>query len=304
LNGFLVVDKPSGLTSHDVVVKVRRLFKEKKVGHCGTLDPMATGVLVLGLGKGTKLSRFLCLDPKVYLGEITLGVTTDTLDATGRVVKECPVEVSEDKIKETLKKFEGEITQIPPMTSAIKVNGVPLYVLARRGIEVERPPRQVRIDKIDFLSWEKPVVKFKVVCGKGTYVRTIAADFGEKLGCGAHLSALRRLSSGEFSIENAWHLQELKDLKEKGKLEEALILLSQGLAHYPQVVVKNKLAYRVKNGNPLTLGMIKERPYPLKNGTYIRLVNEEGDFIALARWSGEEAQVYRQVVAPLEVVIS
>ncbi len=303
MNGFLVVDKPPGLTSHDVVLKVRRLFKVKKVGHCGTLDPMATGVLVLGLGKGTKLSRFLHLDPKEYQGEITLGVTTDTLDATGRVVEERPVEVSEEKIKETLEEFEGEITQIPPMTSAIKVNGVPLYVLARRGIEVERPPRQVRIDRIDFLGWEKPVVKFKVVCGKGTYVRTLAADFGEKLGCGAHLSALNRLSSGEFSIENAWQLEELKNLKEEGKLEEALIPLSEGLARYPQVVVKNKLVYRVKNGHPLTLGMIKERPYPLKNDTVIRLVDEEGSVIALARWSGEQAQVYRQVVAPLEVVI-
>lgn len=303
MNSFLVVDKPPILTSHDVVVKVRHLFKEKKVGHCGTLDPMATGVLVMGLGKCTKLSRFLCLYPKKYLGEITLGVETDTLDATGRIVKKCPVEVSEGKIEETLKEFEGEITQIPPMTSAIKVNGVPLYVLARRGIEIERRPRQVRIDKIDFLGWEKPVVKFKVVCGKGTYIRTLAADLGKKLGCGAHLSALRRLSSGDFLVDKAWRLEELKDLKGKGKLEEALIPLSQGLAHYPQVIVKSKLVYRVKNGNSLTLGMIKDRPHPLKNGTYIRLLSEEGDFIALARWSGEQAQVFRQVVAPLEVVI-
>lgn len=306
MDGFLVVDKPQGITSHGVVERLRRIFAQKKVGHCGTLDPMATGVLVLSLGKGTRLSRFLHLDPKEYLAQMTLGIKTNTLDKTGKILEEKKVEVEEDKVRKVLLSFVGEITQVPPMTSAVKVGGVPLYKLARKGIEVKRKPRRVFIYKIDFLSFERdeyPRVNFKITCSKGTYIRVVASEVGEKLGCGAHLSALRRLRSGDYTLEMAHKLEEIEERKKSTDLQELVVGFDEALKGYPVVVVKKKLSYRVRNGNPVTLGMVKHRPYPLKNETPVRIFDEEGNFLAMGKWRGENAHDYRQVVAPLEVVL-
>lgn len=307
MDGFLVVDKPPFITSHDVVERVRRFFKQKKVGHTGTLDPMATGVLVLCLGKATRLGRFLQLEPKTYLAEVTFGVETNTLDSTGQVISEKEVSLSAEKVKEGLNKFLGKVKQIPPMTSAIKKNGVPLYVLARKGIEIERSPREVCFYQLELLKFEsgpRPKATIRVVSSKGAYIRVLAADLGRALGTGAHLSSLRRLSCGSFSLDQAYTLKELKALRDEGRISEALISLREGLSHCPEVVLKTALAYRVKRGQPPSLAMISKKPFNLKNGVLVRLVEASGELLAIASWQGESVFDLRQPVAKLEVVLA
>ncbi len=203
-DGILPIDKPSGMTSHDVVDAIRRKTGIKRVGHGGTLDPMATGVLVIMLGRGTKLSNRLMSSDKTYEGTMYLGKTTDSQDATGTVIKEGEWEhITREMLEEEMKKFKGDIFQTPPMVSAVKIDGVPLYKHARKGKTVERKPRLVHIYKFTILEFAPPEIKFELRCTKGTYVRTICNDIGENLGCGAHLSALRRTKAGTFSIEQA-----------------------------------------------------------------------------------------------------
>lgn len=209
-DGILLVDKPPRLTSHDVVDKVRRHFGFKKVGHCGTLDPLATGLLILVLEKATKLSEKLLADNKDYEGTLRLGVRTDSQDADGKVMQTCEVPAfTDEQIQGAFAKFVGDIYQTPPMVSAIKQGGKPLYKLARKGIEVERKPRLVHIFELRVLSIRLPDVTFRLRCTKGTYVRTLCADIGDGLGCGGHLAELRRTRSGNFSIENAHTLPEI-----------------------------------------------------------------------------------------------
>ncbi|OHE79049.1 MAG: tRNA pseudouridine(55) synthase TruB [Verrucomicrobia bacterium GWF2_62_7] len=209
-DGVLLVDKPTAWTSHDVVAKVRAHFGFKKVGHCGTLDPMATGLLVLVLGRATRLSEKLTSDDKAYDGTILLGVTTNTEDADGKPLETKPVPpLTEADLQAVLQKFRGDIYQTPPMVSAIKHQGRPLYKLARKGIEVEREPRLVHIYDLRLLGMELPRVKFRMACSKGTYVRTLAADIGRALGCGAHLAELRRTAAGSFKLEQAHTLEQI-----------------------------------------------------------------------------------------------
>jgi tRNA pseudouridine55 synthase len=204
LDGAILIDKPAGPTSHDVVDAIRRRFQIKKVGHCGTLDPNATGLLIIVLGRGTKLSEKLMGDDKVYEGTIKFGETTDSYDCDGELTGSLPVmPMTLDQLNEEAAKFIGDLMQVPPMVSAIKKNGVPLYKLARKGIEIEREPRLVHIYNFRFTSYELPFGQFKIACTKGTYVRSIAHDLGQKLGCGAHLTALRRSVSGKFDVADA-----------------------------------------------------------------------------------------------------
>jgi tRNA pseudouridine55 synthase len=198
-DGILLVDKPSGMTSHDVVDAVRRRFRIKKVGHCGTLDPNATGLLILVLGTATKLSEKLMGQDKVYTGTIELGRETNSYDVDGETVaeKEIP-DLSKEQLNELTKAFKGDQMQVPPMVSAIKKDGVPLYKLARKGIEIERPPRLIHIYYFRIQSYQKPECEFEVACTKGTYVRSLAHDLGQNIGCGAHLKTLRRTVSGDF----------------------------------------------------------------------------------------------------------
>jgi tRNA pseudouridine55 synthase len=213
MEGVLLVDKPQGLTSHDVVYHLRRKLQIKKIGHAGTLDPMATGVLVMLIGKATRISQYLMSVDKVYEGEATLGVVTDSQDAEGEVMSTQPVpELTEARVREVMKGFLGDQYQIPPMHSAIKIGGVPLYKLARKGEEVEREPRFIRIAAFNLLSFATPKITFDLHCTKGTYVRTVAADLGQKLGCGAHLSALRRTGSGKFTIGQCLPLEQIEAL--------------------------------------------------------------------------------------------
>ncbi|MDD2710170.1 MAG: tRNA pseudouridine(55) synthase TruB [Verrucomicrobiae bacterium] len=209
--GILLVDKPGGPTSHDVVDRVRRLFQTKRVGHCGTLDPMATGLLILLIGKATKLSDSLMGEDKEYEGTLKLGIATDSQDADGEVLAEKNVPaLTEEQLREAFKAFVGDLYQTPPMVSAKKIAGVPLYKLARKGKEVERKPRLIHIYRLDILRFALPEVDFRLLCTKGTYVRTICHDLGEKLGCGGHLSRLRRTASGQFRVEKARTLSELE----------------------------------------------------------------------------------------------
>jgi len=213
MEGVLLVDKPKGLTSHDVVYHLRRKLQMKKIGHAGTLDPMATGVLVMLIGKATRISQYLMSVDKVYEGEATLGVVTDSQDAEGEVMETRPVpELTEAGVREVMKGFLGDQYQIPPMHSAIKIGGVPLYKMARKGEEVEREPRFIRISKFELLSFALPKLTFDLHCTKGTYVRTVAADLGNKLGSGAHLSALRRTASGKFTIAQCLPLEQIEAL--------------------------------------------------------------------------------------------
>ena len=213
LEGVLLVDKPQGLTSHDVVYRLRRKLQMKKIGHAGTLDPMATGLLIMLIGKATRISQYLMSTDKVYEGEATLGVVTDSQDAEGEMMESRPVpELGEAQVREVMKTFLGDQYQTPPMHSAIKIDGVKLYHLARKGEEVEREPRFIRVAAFNLLSFASPKLTFDLHCTKGTYVRTIAHDLGQKLGCGAHLSALRRPASGKFTIGQCLPLEEIEKL--------------------------------------------------------------------------------------------
>ena len=211
LEGVLLVDKPSGMTSHDVVDRVRRALRMKRIGHAGTLDPMATGLLIILVGKATKLSQYLMSLDKEYVGTIKLGETTDTQDADGDVVATRPVpELTEAQLREAMQGFVGDQYQTPPMFSAKKLAGVPLYKLARKGREVEREPRFIRVSAFELTRFARPEFDVLLRCSKGTYVRTIAHDLGEKLGCGAHLSALRRTATDRFNISQAVSLADLE----------------------------------------------------------------------------------------------
>ena len=223
LDGALLVDKPSGPTSHGVVDAIRRKFGIKKVGHCGTLDPNATGLLIIVLGRGTKLSEKLMSDDKVYEGTMKFGEATDSYDADGELTASLPVmPMTLDELNEASASFVGDQMQIPPMVSAIKKNGVPLYKLARKGIEVEREPRLVHIYNFRFTDYTEPVGTFKLACTKGTYVRSVAHDLGQKLGCGAHLATLRRSVSGKFDVAEARPLDEILKLS-SSELEKRVL---------------------------------------------------------------------------------
>jgi tRNA pseudouridine55 synthase len=213
LDGVLLVDKASGMTSHDVVAIVRRRLNTKKVGHCGTLDPLATGLLLIVLGRGTKIQDLLMAEDKEYVGTMKLGVTTDSQDADGQVVETKPVpELPREQIETAFSKFQGDFYQMPPMVSAIKKEGVPLYKLARQGKTVEREPRFVHVYAHEIQSVHLPEIDFRVVCSKGFYVRTYAFDIGNDLGCGAHLKKLRRTKSGKFTLEHAVTVEEIQTL--------------------------------------------------------------------------------------------
>jgi tRNA pseudouridine55 synthase len=223
LDGAIPIDKPAGPTSHDVVDAIRRHFNIKKVGHCGTLDPNATGLLLIVLGRGTKLSEKLMSDDKVYEGTIKFGETTNSYDAAGELIASLPVPpLSMDQLNEAAVGFIGDQMQLPPMVSAVKKAGVPLYKLARKGVEVEREPRLVHIYSFRFSQYQEPIGSFRLACTKGTYVRSVAHELGQKLGCGAHLATLRRVTSGKFEVAQAIQFEEVLKLTLR-ELEQRVI---------------------------------------------------------------------------------
>jgi len=223
LDGALLIDKPAGPTSHDVVDKIRRKFGIKKVGHCGTLDPNATGLLIIVLGRGTKLSERLMSDDKVYEGTIKFGEATDSYDCEGQITETKPVPpLTLEQLNEACAPFIGDIMQTPPMVSAIKKDGVPLYKLARKGVEVEREARLVHVYNFRFTEYKEPLGVFRLACTKGTYVRSVAHELGQNLGCGAHLATLRRSVSGKFDVADALPLQTILDMSQS-QLEKRVI---------------------------------------------------------------------------------
>ena len=275
--GFLVVDKPRGQTSHDVVDAARRWLGIRRVGHLGTLDPQATGVLPLVVRGATKLAPFFGSGSKTYVGTVRLGAVTDTLDGEGKVVERHEGALpGEAEVRSALEAFVGEIEQIPPMYSAVKRDGVALYKLARQGEEVEREPKQVVIHRLELIRFRSPDVQISVECGGGTYVRTLAHDLGQALGCGGHLADLRRLGSQPFGIEMAHPFEACEEAARAGKMEELLIPPEKGL-EFPVIRLAAPGARRVENGGDIAPGRLDRS----KPGTRVTALDPDGRLIAI-----------------------
>jgi len=285
LNGVLVVDKPAGISSAKVVAIVKKALPAKKVGHSGTLDPFATGVLVCCINKATKLAQFFLQGKKKYIALVHLGVETDTQDLTGNITfKSNKVQFSENKIRSVFKRFEGKIEQLPPVFSALKHKGVPLYKLARKGKPVQKPSRSVFISYIDILDINLPFVRFEVLCSSGTYVRTLCSNIGTSLGCGGHLKELRRTESSQFSIQDAVSVSELEKLAKCGKLSQRLVNMADALKDMKSVIANDDLTQKIFRGAIITPKDIS--PNLVKNQTgnheYIfKVLNMENKLIAL-----------------------
>jgi len=275
-SGIIIMNKPVGGSSHKCVSIARRALNMKKIGHTGTLDPEARGVLPLLIGKATRAADFLVMEDKCYRAGVLLGTKTDTLDLAGTVLEKKEVTVTEKEVREAALSFVGEIMQVPPMYSAISVNGQRLYNLARKGIEIERKARKITVYSIDIVSVELPHVVIDVHCSKGTYIRTLAADIGEKLGCGGCIESLVRTKCGSFSIENSITPDELIKLSEEGRQEEVILPLDSFFSHLPKIKLDEKRASRVKNGVPI---YYKEETHD----GLIRIYDENDEFIALSR---------------------
>lgn len=277
LHGFLVVDKPVGLSSFDVIRRVRRILGVRRIGHCGTLDPLASGVLPLAIGQATRLVQFVMDGEKSYRATLCLGVSTTTQDADGEVVARASLDgLDAERVGAALGRFVGDIEQLPPMYSALKRDGVPLYKLARKGVEVERAVRRITIHAIRVLEIALPEVIIEVDCSKGTYIRTLAHDLGEMLGCGAHITALRRLRTGAFPIDNAVTLDALQECG-----AAALLPCDSALHGYPALEINERAARRLANGIPPLLEEIAH-PVDLADGAQVML-RHAGVLLAMAR---------------------
>lgn len=271
MNGVIVLNKPLGKTSHDMVYFIRRLTGIRKVGHTGTLDPNASGVLPICIGKATKAADMLTFSDKCYRAEFILGMTTDTQDADGEVLTECAVNVTRNDVINAVESFVGEIEQIPPMYSAVKVDGKKLYELARAGIEIERKKRLVQIYSIDILNIDETDwhITIDVHCSKGTYIRTLCEDIGLKLGCGAYVNTLCRTKSSIFDINNSYTVQELSAMHDAGTLDTALIPLDKLFMHLDKIVLSDVQSKRAKDGVKVSADGIVDgkqyRVYDLRN---------------------------------------
>ncbi len=288
LSGILNVDKPPGMTSHDVVDEIRRLAGQRKVGHAGTLDPMATGVLLVCLGPATRVAEYLMQGRKRYRATIVLGTTTDTYDADGSIVSRGgSSDFSLSEIEAALARFVGRIDQVPPMYSAIKREGRPLYELARQGKTVERAPRPVEIDAIDLLNWTAPTLSIEVACSPGTYIRSLAHDLGQQLGGGAYLDTLARLSSGRFALEDATSLDRLAEAFEHGQEARYLLPLDEAFLDWPAAIVGAEAARRIVQGQAVNLGGILGGE---SGGMMARAYDIEGVFLAILSRESESGQ--------------
>ena len=292
IHGIINVRKEKGFTSHDVVAKLRGITKQKKIGHTGTLDPDAEGVLPVCFGKATKLCDMLTEKEKAYETVMILGKTTDTQDDSGRILEEKTTDyLTEEMVREVILSFEGEYDQIPPMYSALKINGKKLYELARSGIEVERKPRRIAIRKITIKETELPRVRFEVECSKGTYIRTLCHDIGQKLGCGACMESLVRTKSGIFTLAESKTLSEIEQLQNEGKLSPILLPIDAMFPEISKAVIKKEEEKAVYNGNPLKAEQLRGKLL-LQDEEKIRVYTEEGQFLALYRFRVKE-KIYK-----------
>ncbi len=302
MNGILIIDKPENFTSHDVVARLRRILKTKSIGHTGTLDPFATGVLVMLIGKATRLAQFLDKDTKEYQAIVRLGFETDTSDRTGspKSKVQSPKSVSIDAIESVLKDFRGEIEQTPPMYSAKKIAGKKLYELARKGIEVERKSVNITIYELQIMNYESPKQNdfglwtldfgLKVSCSAGTYIRTLAEDIGKKLETGAHLAELRRTKAGKFGIEKAVTLEELEEIVSENKLGEVLISMNEAISHLPEIKLSKEEITKTKNGIKLKTEQIAD------DGRFFRMTDEDENLIAVGFYKAAEKSIQPKLV--------
>ena len=281
-NGILIFDKPQDFTSHDVVAKLRGILRQKKIGHAGTLDPMATGVLVILLGNATRASDYASARSKEYVAGLRLGITTDTQDITGKILAQNEHNISEDTLLKTLEGFMGTQAQLPPMYSAVSVGGTRLYKLARQGVEIERNARDIEIEEIELLGKEGEDYLIRVVCSKGTYIRTLCHDIGQALGCGACMSSLRRITIGGFTADNALDFDRVKELCDKGELESVLHPTDSAFENLPATTLNEKGMARAVNGAFISADEIKEGEIPADN-ELCRVYDGDGNFIMLGR---------------------
>ncbi len=285
MDGIVNILKPSGMTSHDVVSFVRRCTNIKKVGHTGTLDPQAVGVLPICIGKATKVAEFLTTQNKQYRAEIKLGITTDTQDSTGEILTREEVDFSVDKIRQVIYSFQGDINQVPPMYSAIKVKGKKLYELARKGIEIKREPRRVKIHEIKILDIDlnEHTILIDVKCSKGTYIRTLCYDIGKALGCGAHMSFLLRTKSGIFTLEKAVTVEKFEQFCKEGCNEQLLITIDSLFLNYQSLTINSVGEKMAVNGNDVEQRYIYEQEQnTIEQGKVYRVYNEQGKFLCLS----------------------
>ena len=284
INGIIFLDKTAGQSSNYALQRVKRLLNAKKAGHTGSLDPLATGVLPLCFGEATKVSQFLLEADKRYLVKVVLGKRTDSGDSDGATLKiQRQINVESETLVAALNKFEGVIQQLPPMYSALKYKGVPLYKFARKGVNIERKLRSVTVRKIVLLNFEDNIVDIDVTCSKGTYIRTLADDLGEELGCGAYVGQLRRIQAGRFTIDSCRKLDDLEAIKESGglgALDELLVPMDQAITEMPQVLLERKTAKQIKSGQAVFLDEVPEnglvRLYEEKSFIGIGVINIEG----------------------------
>lgn len=286
-SGIINVYKEKGFTSFDVVAKLRGILKTKKIGHTGTLDPDAEGVLPVCIGRATKVCDILTDKDKVYEAVMLLGVETDTQDTSGEVLKELPVEVSEEAIKEAILSFVGEYAQVPPMYSALKVNGKKLYELAREGKTVERKARNVQIFSIEILEMDLPRVRMSVHCSKGTYIRTLCHDVGQKLGCGGCMDKLLRTKVGVFELADTLKLAEIDALAREGLVEDRIISVDELFEDYTKVWMKQEFDVVVHNGNRVKKRMFEEKLS--SNTERLRVYDSKGEFIGIYEYSEERS---------------
>lgn len=281
MDGVIVIRKEKGFTSHDVVAKLRGILHMKKIGHTGTLDPDAEGVLPVALGKATRLVDMITDKEKTYEAVMRLGVVTDTQDMSGTVLSQTTeLSVTEEELCTVVSSFVGDYMQVPPMYSALKVNGKKLYELAREGKTVERKPRPVHFYEIEILDISFPLVRFRVTCSKGTYIRTLCHDIGEKLGCGAAMESLLRTKVGRFTLDDAITLAQTEEAVQEGTIESKILGIEEILAEYPRVCCTKEGDRLLANGNPLVQALVDAQE---KKG-WIRMCSSEGNFAGVYQW--------------------
>lgn len=292
IHGMLNVYKEEDFTSHDVVAKLRGICKQKKIGHTGTLDPKAVGVLPVCLGKATKLCDMLTDKNKTYKAVLQLGVTTDTEDLTGKILTKQEVNVSEEQVRLAILSFLGEQMQIPPMYSALKVNGKKLYELARQGKVIERKPRPITIHNIEILEINLPYATFNVSCSKGTYIRSLCRDIGEQLGCGGAMKSLTRIQVGDFLIQDSLTLDQIEKLVKDGTLEQYLRPIDFAFMNYAKVEVKVEADKRIWNGNTLYRTDLETLKEQFELDEIVRVYNKQQEFMALYQYTTEEEESF------------
>ena len=307
VHGVLNVNKASGMTSHDVVDAVRRILGMRRVGHTGTLDPQATGVLPMCVGRATRIAQYLTQAEKEYVMTLRLGVTTDTLDAAGKETsRAAEIRVRREDVEAVLPRFVGEIRQVPPIYSAKKHQGERLYRLARRGETVEREPVTVTVFALELLGFESPDVRLKATCSKGTYARSLCDDIGRALGCGGHLQALCRTRAGRFSLEESVTLDGLEERVRSGRLGEVLLTVAEALAHLPGVRVAPEAGPLILHGNAITAGMVVQFPSEVSQGKLVRVLGFRKQLLSLAETAVTSAEfgaceATRIVLTPVRV---